>query len=895
MILLSLACLTLVLALAAFFRWRRRAHFEVHPQWRSILLDQGLLDLNVILKISGVTVSGHTLRHVRRILLDQRTGQRAYLKVEERVRLKDRFRAWRAGLGFASLSMREARLLRMLENEDLPGPGWVAFGSDIAGRAFLIIPETPAIELGVFLAEDFDIWRRRRAAIRLGRALARMHAAGFNHPDLYAKHVLVNPETGDSTLLDWQRSRRSPVVSFEARLRDLATLHATVSASLSDDTLRRTLLRAYLRESRRRAGCLWGGFFRQCREAYDPGDFTREERHWLRHPDLERVAADRIRQITEQLLGKRHVREKRQAPAHPVGLDWIALPDGDIIVSSSWPSESLSPGSPHRQCLTQALNRQSAAAVSVMEPLKLDRNHQALLSARIMPASKAGWIRTSPWRSTERQTANLWFRLHKHAVPGPKVLAVGRQVLLDGREASFIILEPRPVEAALEDWLVANADSSMMRHMILAQAGTILARLHAAGCALSREPYPLAVSLSSGEPEVVVQPWGVRPPTRFLPATERADLVALGRRLREYSVEPDELDWIQGGYFDEMSHIRARHDRIGMHGPEGGWFMAHQDISPAPAATFQAVGSGRASFWRRWFKGIWHGVQSSDWIRRAGKDWHETIMDKDLPDRYHTKQGRSIARWTLPDPRGGKDLVVYVKRHHVLPRWQGILACFLPRGKWSPALQEWQHLDWARRQGVPVPSAVAAAEYLEPCGKLSSCLVIEELTGMLPAHEAIPLASRTLNVKKFRQMKRGLAAEMARLSRLLHDRSCFHKDLYLCHFYIREDDIATPPADWRGRVAMIDLHRLGRHPLTAALWQLKDLAQLAYSSEVEGVEPRDRVAFWRAYRQPGTSTWWSRWLLHMVLVKWRRYRAHNFKHRAANAVKSSVAQDKQAA
>ena len=125
MILLSLACLTLVLALAAFFRLRRRAHFEVHPQWRSILLDQGLLDLNVILKISGVTVSGHALRHVRRILLDQRTGQRAYLKVEERVRLKDRFRAWRAGLGFASLSMREARLLRMLENEDLPGPGLV--------------------------------------------------------------------------------------------------------------------------------------------------------------------------------------------------------------------------------------------------------------------------------------------------------------------------------------------------------------------------------------------------------------------------------------------------------------------------------------------------------------------------------------------------------------------------------------------------------------------------------------------------------------------------------------------------------------------------------------------------------------------------------------------------
>jgi heptose I phosphotransferase len=870
---LAAAMAIALVALAA--RIRESAGMEVHPAWKSRLLESGLASAEAILSLPGLSVSGHAFRHVRRVVLDPATGRRAYLKVEQRVRWKDRIRSWLDGLGLASLSLREARILRMLENEGLPGPGWIAFGSDGAGRSFLLIPESPAVELGVFIAEDRVSWRRRRAAIRLGRALARMHASGVNHPDLYAKHVLVDPETGEPTLLDWQRSRRAPVVSFNARLRDLATLQATISGQLVSDELRGALLRSYLRESRRKAGCLWGGFSRPCREPYDPGDFTREERHWLRHPELERLAASRIEAITGQMLAKRHVREKRQATSRAPGLDWTASPDGDLIVSSAWLEAGLDPESPARRRLAGALEGQSAAAVSVLEPLDLGDNHLALLSARI----SSGHSGISPWRSAEKKVANLWNRLHKHAVPGPRVLAVGRQTLADGREASYLVLEPRPALASLADWLATSAAGPADRQSVLSGAGAVLARLHAAGCRLSREPHPLGVALDDGSPVVVVQPWGVRPPSRLAKFAIRTDLGSLSRELAAAGTNPDELDWIQAGYFDEMGHIRALPRHGGPDDARGGVFMGYRDDSPGPAPAFQAIGDGRASIWRRWFQGIWHGVQASSWTRFAGQDWHRSIMDRDLRDRYHTKQGRSIARWSLPDPQGGPNLVVYVKRHHLLPRWQGLLACLLPRGRWSPALQEWQHLDWASRQGVPVPRPVAASEYLAPGGKLSSCLIIEELTGMLPTHEAIPKAARSLAPRAFRRFKRGLAREMARLTRLLHDRSCFHKDLYLCHFYIHEADIARPPEDWRGKVFMIDLHRLGRHPLTAPLWQLKDLAQLAYSSEVEGMEPVDRVAFWRAYRRPGTSSWWTRWLMRAVLVKWRRYRAHNLKHR----------------
>jgi heptose I phosphotransferase len=113
---------------------------------------------------------------------------------------------------------------------------------------------------------------------------------------------------------------------------------------------------------------------------------------------------------------------------------------------------------------------------------------------------------------------------------------------------------------------------------------------------------------------------------------------------------------------------------------------------------------------------------------------------------------------------------------------------------------------------------------------------------------------------------------------MLHDRRCFHKDLYLCHFYVARQDTATLP-NWRGRVSLIDLHRLSYHRWTWWLWQIKDLAQLLYSSEITGVDLRDRLAFWREYSELGTSPRYDLFLRRWVLFKWRRYRKHNLRRR----------------
>jgi heptose I phosphotransferase len=175
---------------------------------------------------------------------------------------------------------------------------------------------------------------------------------------------------------------------------------------------------------------------------------------------------------------------------------------------------------------------------------------------------------------------------------------------------------------------------------------------------------------------------------------------------------------------------------------------------------------------------------------------------------------------------------------------------------------------------------VAVAEYIGPWGRLQSFLAVEELTGMLPLHEAIPAAAQALAPETFQEWKRTLTGEVARLTRELHGRRWFHKDLYLCHFYIASEDTERLP-NWRDRVYLIDLHRLAYHPWTWRFWQIKDLAQLLYSSKVEGVDARDRLRFWRSYAGMDRRTWSGRLVRWCVQFKWRRYRRHNDKRRLA--------------
>lgn len=215
----------------------------INPRYRQRLTRLGLTDEAAILAIDGDIISGHRDRHVMDVRLG---GLRALLKKEHRTPLLTRLSNWLAGYGWAGLSGRETQNLVELAEAGVSVPDWVALG-----RSFVMLKREPGVrDLPAALRSgQLTATARQRLARSIGSAIARVHDAGFDAPDLSAKHVLVRPNAS-VVLVDWPRARQCWRIDGWTRLRDLAGLLASLPPGL---VTRRELfmsLRAYLGHGR---------------------------------------------------------------------------------------------------------------------------------------------------------------------------------------------------------------------------------------------------------------------------------------------------------------------------------------------------------------------------------------------------------------------------------------------------------------------------------------------------------------------------------------------------------------------------------------------------------------------------------------------------------------------
>ena len=273
--------------------------------------------------------------------------------------------------------------------------------------------------------------------------------------------------------------------------------------------------------------------------------------------------------------------------------------------------------------------------------------------------------------------------------------------------------------------------------------------------------------------------------------------------------------------------------------------------------------------WERLVRGTRWAWRSEQYRAALPEDLEATVMTLEARDRLHEKQGRSTARVVFHSPSGS--LPVYLKRHYRLP-WRDRLSAVLnPDGHHSPAAAEWAHLERARSLGIAVPDTVAAGERIGPWGGLQSYLLIAELTGCDPLNEVIPRLAESLTPAAFALLKLALVAEMAEITAKLHRARAFHKDLYLCHFYLDRRALEAGTLS----LHLIDLHRLGEHRWFPERWRWKDLGQLLFSTHgVEGIDDRDRLRYWANYRRRlGLRR--AGWHRRMIQIKAARYLAHN--------------------
>ena len=165
--------------------------------------------------------------------------------------------------------------------------------------------------------------------------------------------------------------------------------------------------------------------------------------------------------------------------------------------------------------------------------------------------------------------------------------------------------------------------------------------------------------------------------------------------------------------------------------------------------------------------------------------------------------------------------VIFVKIHRDVPLKRRLNVT--GRGSSSPAHIEWDAISMMRKTGFDVPDPVAFGEEINILGcPRRSFIITREVVGKQLDHLLEPGFPNPKELPE-RQARNQVLRDVAGMVRRFHSTGFYHKDLYLCHLIVTQDE------RW-GRPFFIDLERVDRDFPPRRRWLVKDLAALYYSA-----------------------------------------------------------------
>ncbi|MDE1461936.1 lipopolysaccharide core heptose(I) kinase RfaP [Spartinivicinus poritis] len=196
------------------------------------------------------------------------------------------------------------------------------------------------------------------------------------------------------------------------------------------------------------------------------------------------------------------------------------------------------------------------------------------------------------------------------------------------------------------------------------------------------------------------------------------------------------------------------------------------------------------------------------------------------------------ARRTLRFEHNGKG---FFAKLHFGVGWRDIVDNLI-RFRWPVlgATNEWQAIKRLQQLGVKTMTPVAFG--IKGCNPATqqSFIITEEL------HDMISLEDLSLNWQQSPpplKLKRNLIAQVAKITRTIHENGLNHRDYYICHFLLSP----KLPADLNPDLWLIDLHRAQVRNHTPHRWLNKDLAALYFSVMDIGLCRNDLFRFIKIY------------------------------------------------
>jgi heptose I phosphotransferase len=215
----------------------------------------------------------------------------------------------------------------------------------------------------------------------------------------------------------------------------------------------------------------------------------------------------------------------------------------------------------------------------------------------------------------------------------------------------------------------------------------------------------------------------------------------------------------------------------------------------------------------------------------------------------------------------GKKKAFFLKRYTSPTVGDRLKACLSLKRPAPGARQEWHAMWTFMQRGLPGPVPVACGQD----GK--SSLVLSE--GVSHVMKLSEWAERHLGEgpgsnPQVLSAKRKIIEEVANIVGRMHSGGLHHQDLYLCHFLCGSEQNGLP-------LTLIDLQRVKQHRRLPRRWQVKDLAQLHFSS-AQYLTRQDMWRFWKIYNSIYCTGRRNIPLWHSILRKSEHIRHHTLRH-----------------
>ena len=216
---------------------------------------------------------------------------------------------------------------------------------------------------------------------------------------------------------------------------------------------------------------------------------------------------------------------------------------------------------------------------------------------------------------------------------------------------------------------------------------------------------------------------------------------------------------------------------------------------------------------------------------------------------------------------GGQHVVIYLKRFgypgvkELVKRW------IIRRSRYGAGIYDFLGAQRLAEKGIAVPRPIAYGQIFNWLGEKRSFAIIEELPGSDSLERLLPNWNQKKKEYALLRDKKELIRQTAHLVRQLHQSGYNHRDLYLCHIFLSRDGKGCE------RLNLIDLQRVFQPLILKRRWQVKDLAQLYYSSR-DYFRYKDMMQFMHEYFDNHRLTNYQKRLIRSVYRKAGRIERH---------------------